>query len=127
MIKKILHTLIRMVIIAALLYISHQLYIYMTLPAKARFDIQSYTISILVHIIFFFLAGVALRFKLGLITAIKKKSVKVDFAKLGGAVVLLIFLVLTLLFNMLGFSYVLDAIPIIAGVLLADSFEYEKK
>lgn len=127
MIKKLLNTVVRMIIIAALLYISYQIYIYMTLPAKAKFDFESYTISIFVHIIFFFFAGIALRFKLGLITAIKKKNIKVDFAKLGVAVVLLIFLVLTILFNMLAFSFVLDAIPIIAGVLLADSFEYEKK
>lgn len=116
-----------MLIIAALLYISFNFYRHITIAARDMFDFELYKISILVHFIIFFFVGIVLRFRLSLITAIKKRNVKVNFAKLGCAVALLLVLALVLILYILIFLYILVVIALIAGVLFMESFETRQK
>lgn len=125
--KKILNTVIRMIIIAALLYISFNFYRHTTIAARDMFNFELYKLSILVHFIIFFFVGIVLRFRLSLITAIKKHNVKVNFAKLGLTVILLFGLALVLILYIFIFLYILVVIALIAGVLLVESLEYELK
>lgn len=119
MVKNILKMLIRMCIIAVLLYCSYYLYNYYTYRAIRMMDFEMITIHLIIHYSLFFLIGIVLKFDKRLISAIKKRTLKVNFVKLGMAVVSLMVL--------LSFGYVKMYIPcfvaFLAGFFLIESFE----
>lgn len=125
MTKRILKMLIRIVVISVLLYGSYYLYTNYTGFAIRMMDEQKILVSLIVHCLIFFFMGSALRFEPGIINAIKNKSIKVNFVKLGAAVVFLVAL-LILIFSYF-YMHISCFVALLTGFYLIESFEYESK
>lgn len=119
MVKNILGMLIRMSVIAVLLFASYYIYTFYTYRAIRMVHFELITIHLIIHYSLFFLIGIVLKLDKQLISAIKKRTLKVNFVKLGIAVVSLMIL--------LSLGYVKMYIPcfvaFLAGYFLIESFE----
>lgn len=124
MTKKILKMLIRIAVISVLLYCSYYIYTHYTGFAIRMIEFEKIVISSIFHCFLFFIMGIALRFKLGLISAIKNKSVNVNFVKLGAAIA---FLVAILFLTLKVYMYISCFLALLTGFFFIDSFEFNNK
>lgn len=125
MTKKILKMLIRIVVISVLLYGSYYMYTRYTGLAIRMIDYQKIYVSLIVHCLIFFFMGIALRFETSLLIAIRNKSARVNFIRMGAAIVFLVALLIMVLsyFNLL----ITCSLALLTGFFLIESFEYNNK
>jgi len=114
-----------MAILSALLYYSYRLYNFHTYRAMQMFDGRALRIDLAIHYSLFFLAAIVLRFDPRIVSAIRRRTVRVDFVQLGTFFLSLMVLLALELSGHHLFLYLSCFIAFLTGFFLTESFRAE--